>query len=112
MKVLFFNLLVLSLFAVGCNNNPNNKGLNTRTDDSNIQRQETPADFSGTSTDMNDMQREEDSTSGHLNSSNSDMEKSEDMTTGAGATGSDLGTNRGAGSSAGSSDAAGMGMDE
>jgi hypothetical protein len=112
MKVLLFKLLVLSLIAVGCDN-VNNRGLNTRTDDSNIQKQETPADYSqGTSTHLNDMQREEDVTSGHLNSGTSDMEKSENMTTGAGATGSDLGTNRGAGSAAGSSDEAGMGMDE
>lgn len=84
MKKLIFNVAALMLLAVACNSG-NNESLNNRTDDSNIQREEAAP---------------------------SDVDMSEDSATGAGPTGSDIGTNRGAGSAAGSSDAAGMGMDE
>lgn len=82
MRKYLIPLSLMSLLVVACNNG-------------GAERTETPADFSqGTSSSPNDIQREEDV-------SGADSEE-----------GSDIGTNRGAGSAAGSDDAAGMGMDE
>lgn len=98
-----FTLTAVALFAVGCNN-ANHSGMDSRNNDSDIQRMETPATDSDATSTSSDIQREEEV--------RSDVDMSEDGTSGAGPTGSDIGTNRGAGSAAGSSDAAGMGMDE
>ena len=119
MKKLLITALAFSGLLVGChNNNPNNTGINHRSDDTHIQRQEdpvitTPTDQSqGTSSSANDIQREEDVTGGALNTDTPDMEETESSVSGEASMGSDMGTNRGAGSAAGSNDAAGMGMDE
>lgn len=101
MKRLLLTVAALSLFAVSCNRSENKAGMENRADDSNMQREQS----SERNSDIRPM--ESGAEAGSM-----EQQREEDMSEGAIDSDSSMGTSRGTGSEAGSSDAAGMGMDE